>query len=55
MDDKLDKFIDESVMAWIEENKENLQSMYESYVTESNEAVCTFEEFAVYAFYEYGH
>ena len=54
MDEELDKFVDESIKEWIQENKENLQSMYESYV-ESNETACSFEEFAVYVFYEYGH
>ena len=55
MDDELNKFVDESVTAWINENKKNLQSMYESYIAESNESVMTFDEFAVYIFYEYGH
>lgn len=55
MDNKLDEFVDESIINWIEENKENLQSMYESYTSESQDSVCTFEEFAVYVFYEYGH
>ena len=55
MDNNLDKFIDDSVRAWIEENKENLQTMYESYIEDPDQASCTFEEFAVYAFYELGH
>lgn len=55
MDDELNRFVDESVKTWIEENKENLQSMYESYISESNESVMTFDEFSVYVFYEYGH
>ena len=55
MDEKLDKFVDDSVKAWIDENRENLQSMYESYSADSENAPCTFEEFAVYAFYELGH
>lgn len=55
MDDEASPQIDEEMKQWIAEQKENLQSMYESYCLEMDEPACTFEEFAIYMFYESGH
>ena len=55
MDDESSPQIDEEMKQWIDEQKENLQSMYESYCQQMDGPPCTFEEFAVYMFYESGH
>ena len=55
MSDESNTQLDETLTLWIDEHKENIQSMYEAYCLEIGESICTFEEFAVYMFYECGH
>lgn len=55
MKNESNTLLDETIKLWIDEHKDNLQPLYESYCLEMNESVCTFEEFAVYIFYECGH
>ena len=55
MSDESNTFLDETVTAWIDENKENLQSLYKDYCLEFNDTTLTFEDFAVYMFYQSEH
>lgn len=55
MGDKLDDHLDDEIKKWIDEHRENLQSMYESYCLEWNDSEFSFDDFAVYMFYELGH
>ena len=55
MTDGIDKFVDDVVLKWIKDNDDHLKNMYEAYLEEDNESACTFDEFAVYIFYEYNH
>lgn len=55
MDNESSENLDETIKQWMEEQKDNLLSMYESYCTEMGGEVCTFEEFVVYMYYESGH
>ena len=55
MSEEPDVQIDEEIKRWIDEHKENIQSMYEAYCSEMGESICTFEEFAVYMYYEGAH
>ena len=55
MNDDSNKFLDETISKWIEENKENLQSLYKDYCSEYNDTTLTFEDFAVYTFYQSEH
>lgn len=55
MDKESNELLDETIIKWIDANKDHLQSMYESYLKESKESECTLEEYAVYLYYEYGH
>ena len=55
MEEENNEALDESILVWIEENKENLQPMYEAYLEQNGQDICTFEEFATFYFYEAGH
>ena len=55
MANEMDKFVDETVIKWIKENDEYLKTLYEAYLEDANESKCTFDEFAVYVFYENNH
>ncbi len=55
MDKDLEKFFDDSVREWIDQNKEMLETMYETYVNEADDPVCSYDEFSLYIFYENSH
>jgi len=55
MVDELDKFVDETVLSWIKENDDHLRTMYKAYMEDSGESEWTYDEFAVYIYYEYNH
>ncbi len=55
MADDLDKFVDDVVKSWIQENDDHLRSMYTAYLEGAENSECSFDEFAVYIYYEYNH
>ncbi len=54
-DENSNKFLDETAKQWIENNKSDLESLYKNYCLEYGETEMSFEDFAIYTFYQSEH